>query len=127
VQFLSDEWRTALDQAAMSLGGLAELGEEPFVLQQTITGGPDGDISYRIEINATGARVVSGPAVDPTVSCRQDYQTAVAITTGQSSAQAAFMVGDLVIGGNLAALIERADALRNLDDIFADVRAQTTY
>ena len=72
------------------------------------------------------AAVRPGPAGDPTVRLSQDYATAAAIATGEGSAQRAFMAGRLRVGGDLRVLLSHGDALTQVEDTFAAVRADTT-
>ena len=50
---------------------------------------------------------------------------ASAIAAGSSSAQRAFMTGRLRVGGDLRVLLAHGEALAQLDDVFAGVRART--
>jgi len=56
-----------------------------------------------------------------------DYPTAVAIARGRENAQIALARGRLRLGGDVDALVKRADALGALDDATAALRAATTY
>jgi hypothetical protein len=68
-----------------------------------------------------------GEAGDPTVTFRCDRPTAEAIARGQSSAQRAFMAGQLRIGGDASALLRSHSAIACLPDVYAAVRSQTVF
>lgn len=126
VPFLSDAWIRALDDAARSDERLADLAAGPaLVVQQEVVGGPTGDVTYHLRIAEGEVRFATGPADDADVRFRQDHDTAVAIASGRSSAQRAFMSGHLQVGGDLRVLVDRAELLAALADVFATVRADT--
>jgi putative sterol carrier protein len=56
-----------------------------------------------------------------------DRSTAQRIATGELSAQAAFMAGQLRLDGDTMALVRNHDALAQLDALFAGVHAETEY
>ena len=56
-----------------------------------------------------------------------ELATARDLALGQVNAQHALARGRLRLSGSVEALLERADALRALDDVFGTVRAQTTF
>ena len=56
-----------------------------------------------------------------------DRATAEALVRGRLGAQDALLVGRLRVHGDMAALLRAAPALSVLEDLFASVRADTTY
>ena len=125
--FLSDEWIGALHQAAVADAALAALTTDlDLVIEQEVTGGPQGDVRYHMAFDHGSVSVAPGAAASPTVRFHQDYETAAAIAVGQGSAQRAFMTGRLRVGGDLRVLLTHTEVLAQLDDVFADVRARTT-
>lgn len=127
VAFLSDEWVAALDAAAASSAGLAQaLAGVHLVVEQGVTGpGPDDVVTYHVTVDDGRVSVRPGPATAPTVRFRQDRATAAAIASGETSAQRAFMTGRLRVGGDLSVLANHGEALSELGDVFASVRAET--
>lgn len=150
--FLSDAWLAALDDAARSDQHLRETtaGLE-LVVEQRITGtevgdssadaasgsgevpaGPgdvspgSGEVVYHVTIDDGTVRITPGPADSPDIRFTQDHDTATGIASGRVSAQRAFMTGRLQVGGDLQLLVEQADVLAALTDVFAQVRADTT-
>lgn len=126
--FLSPEWIAALDVAVSNDERLraATTGVQ-ITVQQTVTGTPDGDVCWHVVVDDGSVRVLPGSDDDPDVTFTQDDATARAIGTSALSAQAAFMLGKLRIGGDVARLIEHRKAFDDLEDLFDDVRATTAY
>lgn len=125
VVFLGEGWIEALDEAARADEDLARLtaGLE-LVVEQTIEGGPDGDVRYHVAIDHGTVRVHSGPAPAATIRFHQDQETAAAIAAGRTAAQRAFMTGRLRVGGDLRVLLDHGEVLGQLGDVFATVRAR---
>ncbi len=111
MQVLTDEWFAAVDAA---LGSLDVDPERAVVIGQEITDAPSdvepsGTLRYRLVIGGGRARIVRGdePAADVTIST--PWPLAVAIAEGTTSAQHAFLQGELRIGGDPQMLIAHAD------------------
>jgi putative sterol carrier protein len=126
--YLSPAWLSALQDAADASSTLpgATAGMH-LVVQQVVTGGPDGDVAYHVIVDDGRTTVRAGRADDPTITFTQDRDTARAVSRGELSAQGAFMAGRIRIRGDLPALVAQQDALLRVDDIFASVRATTEY
>ena len=91
-----------------------------------VTGGPAGDVAYRVRFGGDGVEVLPGPgASDLTVN--QPYATAAAISRGDLSPSEAFARGDLRLTGQPRVLAEHREAFARLEDVFAAVRDGTTY
>jgi hypothetical protein len=126
-RYLSDEWFAAADQAgAASTRGHDERAGA-LVVQHVVTGGPAGNRSFQVVLDAGGLQITPGEAAHATVTFTLDYDAAAAIARGELSAQAAFMAGRLRVGGDLRALVDHHRAHQELDDVLGAVRAQTTY
>jgi hypothetical protein len=124
-RYLSDEW---FDAVTTALAGAPPAGtERPLVLQQIVTGGPDGDVSYALVVDAEGVRLLRGSAERSDATITQDYTTASALQRGQLTLQQAFMAGRVKVRGNMTALMAGQTALSDLDPLPASVRAETTY
>lgn len=130
MRFLSPEWIDALDRAASAAP--PPLSDATLVVQQTVVDADETSPSgatWHVVMDPSGVRVRAGsaPAVpgSPVVRFTTDRATAVAVLHGELAAQAAFMRGDLRVGGDTAALVDHADSLAALDDLFAAVRADT--
>lgn len=126
LRYLSAEWIDALDAAAQEDAALASAtGRVALVIQQEVTGGPDGDVVWHVAVDHGSVRFLPGPAEAPDVTFQQDHATALAVGRGEQSAQTAFMIGKLRVGGDVGLLLEHQDAFGAVDDVFAAVRADT--
>lgn len=127
-EFLSAGWIAALDAAARRSAALAACaGDERFVLEQRVVP-PTGDqVVHHLVFAADGVRVRPGAASHPDVVLTTDLETAVAIARGGTNAQRALALGRLQVRGDLDVLTSRSSALAAIDDVFASVRAETTY
>jgi putative sterol carrier protein len=125
LRHLSPEWIAALDEAAQASASLrAAATDLDLTVQQVVTGGDD-EVTWYVRLRGGEVAVHPGRADDPDVTFTQDRDTARAIADGELSAQAAFMAGRLRTGGDLTQLLAHREALADLDDVFADVRART--
>ncbi len=132
LSYLSPAWVAALDRAARSHPGLADATRDvALVVEQRVTGGPHGDVSYHVVFDHGSVSVTPGPAAGAlagdaaVVRFTLDHETARDIVRGIGSAQRAFMAGTLQVGGDLRVLLDHQLVLSSLDDVFASVRDQT--
>jgi putative sterol carrier protein len=127
IAYLSAEWIDALDAALGESSAVRALA--PVVVEQVVTGTPNGEVRYRISVDATRARVAAADAADaePDLRFTTDYPTAVAIASGRENAQTALAAGRLRIGGDVEVLTSRAEAWSALTDAAAALRANTRY
>jgi hypothetical protein len=127
-QFLSDEWIEMLGRTAAASPDLVLAGDDELVVEHVVTDLPDGTRAvFHVRLSAAAPEVQRGPAHEPTVRFTQRYPTAVGIATGSISAQAAFMSGELQIGGKVDELIARHGALVGIADVFGALRADTQH
>lgn len=126
-EFLSPAWLTELDDAARASGYLAVSAGEPLALEHEVRDSPHGDVRYHVTADASGTRFHRGPADAPTLTVVTDYATAIALHRGEINAQRAITTGRALVRGDLAGLVRHAEALSAIDDVFAKVRAATTY
>ena len=128
-QFLSPEWLRELGEAAAASAALQEVaGHVDLTVHHQVTGGPQGDVEYRVRIG-DGTVVVesgAGPA-GADVDVRMPYMTAVAINRGELAPSQAFAAGRVRLGGRPGALARHREALARLNDVFGELRARTTY
>jgi hypothetical protein len=125
VQFLSDEWLTAMDEAARSrpVADDDPLRGVSLVVEQVVVDGP----RWRLVIVDGRCSVQAGGDGEPDVRFTSDRPTAEAIATGQRAALEAFIAGDLVLGGDVRSLLEHRVALEVLGDLFGSVKSSTTF
>ena len=129
--FLTDEWVADLDAAASRSAALADVlpddAEVDRLVIEHVVDDAGTERAFHLVIGRGPARAHRGRAAEPTITFAQDRATATAIASGSSSAQAAFMAGDLRLGGRVDLLLAHHGALTELDDVFADVRARTEW
>lgn len=140
-RFLSPEWFDAVrSQSGHQEPGHGEPGFEAhqsihgpspdrLVLEQLVTGSPDGNVRYFVVVENGHARLVEPGffrhVADLTITT--DYETATAMAKGELATQAALMQGRLRVRGNLAKLAGRATEFAGLDPVPEQVRKITTY
>lgn len=128
VRYLSLEWIDALSAEVAASSTLAELARQHTVgVTQVVTGGPEGDVVYHLQV-ADGAAVFGpGAAFPEDVRMEQDWATAVAVATGELNAHDAFVGGRIRLSGNQQKLIESQPVFGALDAVFSTVRERTEY
>jgi putative sterol carrier protein len=125
--FLSAEWITALDAAARAVTLPDAAATVSITIEQVVRDAPGGEARYHLRIEDGHARVHPGPAATPDLRLFADYDTAARLQRGELNAQHALAIGTLKVQGRFAHLLRVDDALRALEDVFAPVRATTTY
>ena len=127
VRFLSPEWIDELDRAAASDENLrrSTAGVHLTIEQRIVAS--EGETVYHVALDDGRVSVRKGPAPAADVTFVQDERTALAVGSGTTTAQEAFMTGRLRLQGDVPLLIRCKDALNTLDDALAGVRARTTY
>lgn len=127
-KYLSPEWIDDLDAAASASEPLRLATEDvDLVVQQRVLAGPDGDVEFHVVADHGDVSVRPGPSARADVTFTQDHDTATAIGRGELSAQAAFMVGKLRVGGDIERLLAHRSAFAGIDDVFDEVRSRTTW
>jgi putative sterol carrier protein len=123
-EFLSDAWLADLSTAAEQVSVDPEL---QLVIQQVVLVGRGREAAYALRIAEGAVRVEPGRAEDADVTFTQDRATAAAIARGELGAQVAFLAGRVRLGGDPHRLLDASRELAALTDLFADVRATTTW
>jgi hypothetical protein len=128
LRYLSLEWIDALssevsDSASMrSAAAGRELG-----VTQVVTDGPEGEVTYHLQVGDGTARFGAGPAEPEDVRFVQDWDTAVAVAVGELNAQEAFVGGRIRLSGDQQKLLDSQPVFQALDAVFGSVRARTEY
>jgi hypothetical protein len=119
-RFLSPAWFEMLrtDDAAA--------GEPDLVLEQRVTGTPEGTVSYQVIIAGGRATISPGNRAGADMTFTSDYATASGIAAGRLSLERAMADGRLRIAGNLARLQESQVDLVGVDAM-AGVRGRTCF
>ncbi len=126
-QFLSPEWRRELQEAAGADEALCRAAQRVrLTVAHVVTGGPAGDVTYRVRMGDGRVEVLDGPG-EADVEVHQDYETASSVSRGQITPVSAFTSGRMRLGGRPGLLAEHRDAMARLSDAFAALRARTTY
>jgi hypothetical protein len=125
VQFLSDEWLAAMDEAARArpVADDDPLRGVHLVVEQVVRDGP----RWRLVVDDGRCTVTAGGDGEPDVRFTSDRVTAQAVASGERAALDAFIAGDLVLGGDARRLLEHTAALEVLGDLFASVKARTSF
>lgn len=121
-RFLSPEWVSELGAAAAASESLRDAARG---MRLTVRQVVDG-VEYRVGFGEDGVAVTPGTGAAD-VEVHQSYETAAAISRGELAPAEAFATGRLRLGGRPGLLAEHREALARLDDVFAGVRARTTY
>jgi hypothetical protein len=126
--FLSADWIAALDDAARSSQTLAvQTSEVELTIEQVVRGAPDGDIRYHIVIDRGAVRVHPGGAAAADLTFITEYDSACALGSGRANVQEELVRGGFKVTGQIDRVAAHQSALDALDDVFAAVRAATTY
>jgi hypothetical protein len=121
-EYLSPAWFDAADRALRADPDLAAAAAGVhLVLQQTVEDPPPGT-TWHIRVADGTVGLATGEATDATVTFRCDRATALDVHVGRTSAQAAFMAGNLQVGGDIGALLAHQELLSGLGDVLAPLR-----
>jgi putative sterol carrier protein len=128
VRYLSLGWLRELTREVGESESLADLAEDHTIgVTQVVSDGPEGDITYHLQVGDGEATFGAGPADPEHVRMEQDWATAVAVATGELNAQEAFVTGRIRFYGDQQALIDAQPVFGALDTVFASVRERTRY
>ena len=124
-EFLSPAWIEELDAAAVAVDdGIT------FVLDHVVTGGPGGDVRYRMTLEGGRLHVatLAGAGASPTdAAVTLSYGTAVELATGARTGSDAFDAGLVRFRGNLLRLQQATPALLAAAEALATLRPATTF
>jgi putative sterol carrier protein len=128
LRYLSLDWLDALGQAVARSDDLAAAAAgRRIAVTQVVTDGPEGEVTYHLDVDDGTVHFGAGPATDEHVRIVQDWDTAVAVATGTVNAQEAFLRGRIKLVGDQQRLIDAQPIFAALDAVFADVRSETSY
>lgn len=94
---------------------------------QMVTDGPEGDVTYHLQVRDGEVTFGPGPAEPEDVRLVQSWETAAAVATGTLNAQEAFLRGRIRLTGDPTRLMEATGIFAALDGVFATVRERTEY
>jgi hypothetical protein len=128
VRYLSLDWIDALTRQVAESDELAGLAADHTIgVTQVVTDGPEGDVTYHLQVADGTASFGAGGAAPEDVRIQEDWETAVAVATGALNAQEAFIKGRILLTGDQQKLMDSAPVFSALDAIFSKVRADTDY
>lgn len=128
LRYLSLDWIDALSAEVATNEPLRAIAAESSLgVTQVVTGGPEGDVVYHLQVGDGVASFGAGPAYPEDVRFTQSWETAVAVATDELNAQEAFISGRILLTGDQQKLLASTGIFRELDAVFTSVRSQTTY
>lgn len=128
IRYLSLDWITALSDEVAANDHLREIAESHRIgVTQVVTNGPEGDVTYHLHVGDGQASFGAGPADPEDVKMQQEWETAVAVATGELNAQEAFIGGKILLFGDQQRLLDSQPVFGALDAVFASVRERTSY
>jgi putative sterol carrier protein len=120
-KFLSEGWIDEVRTALNASDDVRDATKEVAVTIQQVVRRDEDATSYWVRIADGTIDGGIGDASGADVTITQDYETAVAITTGEVNLQAAFMQGNLKVTGNMAKLLQNQYAIQALFPVLASV------
>ncbi|NNE12214.1 MAG: hypothetical protein HKN41_08220 [Ilumatobacter sp.] len=128
IRYLSLAWIRELTREVAESETLAMLADEHEIgVTQVVTDGPEGDVTYHLQMRDGETTFGAGTADPEDVRMEQDWSTAVAIATGEANAQDAFINGRIRLFGDQQALMGAQPVFAALDQVFTSVRERTRY
>lgn len=122
MRYLSDDWLEAANVAIRSMEPLADKVVVSFKILDT----DSAEESYVLELGPGPVRFHRDTS-NAELTLTMERSVAVAIALGQSSAQRAFLDGDLRVGGDVRILLGNSKALGMAGDHLGDLRAATDF
>ena len=128
LRYLSLDWINALTAQVAANEHLSEIAASHTVgVTQVVSNGPEGDVTYHLQVGNGEASFGAGPADPEDVKMEQDWDTAVAVATGELNAQDAFINGHIRLFGDQQKLLDSQPVFGALDTVFSSVKADTVY
>lgn len=128
IRYLSLDWLDALTTAVATDDELQRLSAEHTIgVTQVVTGGPEGDVTYHLQVGDGRATFGAGGADPEHVRMQQSWDTAVAVATGTLNAQKAFIEGRILLTGDQQRLMAAQPVFGALDAVFRGLRDRTDY
>ena len=127
-RYLSLAWINELTAQVAASEQMREIAESHQIgVTQVVTDGPEGDVTYHVQVGNGEATFGAGPADPEDIKMQQAWDTAVAVSTGELNAQDAFINGKIFLWGEQQKLLDNQAVFGALDAVFGAVKQQTTY
>ena len=128
VRYLSLAWINAVSAEIAASEPMREVAQHHAIgVTQVVGNAPEGEIIYHLVVAKGAARFGAGAADPEDVRMEQDWDTAVAVATGEMNAQDAFINGHILLYGDQQKLMDSQPVFGALDTAFATVRKRTRY
>lgn len=128
IRYLSLDWFDALTAAVAADDALQQLAASHTIgVTQVVTDGPEGDVTYHLQVGDGTASFGAGGAEPEHVRMQQTWDTAVGVATGTLNAQKAFIEGRILLTGDQQRLMEAQPVFGALDAVFRAIRERTEY
>jgi len=128
IRYLSLDWIAALAAEVAESEQMSDVAESHRIgVTQVVSDGPEGDVTYHLVVGDGTATFGAGPADPEDVKMEQDWETAVAVATGELNAQEAFIGGRIRLYGDQQKLMASQPVFGALDAVFSTVRERTSY
>ena len=128
IRYLSLDWINALSAEVAASDQMRTVAESHRIgVTQVVSNGPEGDITYHLVVGDGQAAFGAGAADPEDVKMEQDWDTAVAVATGELNAQEAFIGGKIRLYGNQQLLLDSQPVFGVLEAAFTSVRDRTSY
>jgi putative sterol carrier protein len=127
-RYLSLDWINELTTQVATSEHMRELaGSHRIGVTQVVSDGPEGDVTYHLQVGDGEASFGAGVADPEDVKMEQGWGTAVAVATGEMNAQDAFINGHIRLWGDQQKLLDNQAVFGALDAVFATVKERTVY
>jgi putative sterol carrier protein len=128
IRYLSLDWIDALTAEVAASEQMRDVARTHTIgVTQVVSDGPEGDVTYHLTVGDGEATFGAGPADPEDVKMEQDWETAVAVATGELNAQEAFIGGRIRLYGDQQKLLDSTAVFGALEAVFASVRERTSY
>ena len=120
IRFLSDEWATAVMDAANADEEFTKAaGTTSARIQQVISRDGGEPAHYWTIVDGGRIQLGVGDIENPDATITQGYDTAVALARREANPVTAFMMGKVKVDGNMGLLMGLAGALSKLADVMS--------
>jgi putative sterol carrier protein len=122
VQYLSDEWAGAVQEALNSNDAFkSAAGSQTAKIQQVVTT-PEGEKKYWFKLEGGSVTLGTGELGEPAdATITQDYETAVALSKNELTGTAAYMSGKLKVAGDLMKLMQLQGVLGQMPQALKEI------